>query len=114
MLSFPAACFAPMRQNLAVGRARPFGLTTAGVAASREEAVRAESSSSGEIPAEIAAKALVLGLLRRADHRGTDVRIDLQLPFRPDAWPRTSICPQRWHWKVVLSFPRKKAWCTHQ
>ena len=75
------------------------------MAAGREEAVRAESSSSGETSAEIAAKALVLGLLRRADHRGTDVRIDLQLPFRPDAWPRTPICPQRWHWRVILRFP---------
>ena len=108
MLSFPAACFAPMRQNLAVGCARPSALTTAGVAAGREEAVLAGSSSSGEISAEIAAKALVLGLLRRADHRGTDVHIHLQLPFRPDAWPRTPICPQKWHWKVVLSFPWKR------
>ena len=96
-----------MRQNLAVGRARTIGLTTAGVAAGREEAVRAWSSSSGEISTEIAAKALVLGLLRRADHRGTDVRIDLQLPFRSDAWPRTPICPQRWHWRVVLIFSWK-------
>ena len=78
-----------MRQNLAAGR---------------EEAVRAGSSSSGETSAEIAAKALVLGLLRRADHRGTDVRIDLQLPFRPDAWPRTPVCPRRWHWRAMLKF----------
>ena len=49
------------------------------MAAGSEKAVRAGRSSSGEISAEIAAKALVLGLLRRADHRGTDVRIDLQL-----------------------------------
>ena len=57
--------------------------------------------------AEIAAKALVLGLLRRA-HRDTDVRIDLQLPFRRDAWPRTPICPRRWQWRVVLKFPWKR------
>ena len=36
------------------------------------------------------------------------MRIDFQLPFRPDAWPRTPICPQRWHWKIVLSFPWKR------
>ena len=66
------------------------GLTTAGVAAGRQEAVPAAYSGSRLTSTEIAAKAFVLGLLRRADHRGTDVRIDLQQPFRPDAWPRTS------------------------
>ena len=64
---------------------------------------------SREASAEIAAKALVLGLLRRADHRGTDVRIDLQLSFQTDAWPRTPICPRRWHWKVILKFLWKRS-----
>ena len=50
----------------------------------------------------------MLGLLRRADHRGTDVRIDLQQPFRPDAWPRTPICLGRWHWQVILKFQWKR------
>ena len=66
------------------GGCETIGLTTAGVAASREEAVPAANSS-------------------------TDVRIDLQLPFRPDAWPRTPICPRKWHWRVILRFPWQKA-----
>ena len=105
---FSSRVFCTDASEFGGGACETIGLTTAGVAAGREEAVRAGSSSSEEISAEIAAKALVLGLLRRADHRGTDVRIDLQLPFRPDAWPRTPNCPQRWHWKVILSFPWKR------
>ena len=78
------------------------------MAAGREEGVSAAYSSSRLTSREIAAKALVLGLLRRADHRGTDVRIDLQQPFRPDAWPRTPICPRKWRWQVILKFLWKR------
>ena len=87
--SLSSRLFCTDASEFGAGGCETTGLTTAGVAAGREEAVRAGNSSSGETSAEIAAKALVLGLLRRADHKGTDVRIDLQLPFRPDAWPRT-------------------------
>ena len=58
------------------GGCETIGLTTAGVAAGCEEAAQARNSSSEETSVRIAAKALVLGLLRRADHRSTDVRID--------------------------------------
>ena len=94
------------------GGCETIGLTTAGVTAGREEAVPATYSSPRLTSTEIVAKALVLGLLRRADHRVTDVRIDLQEPFRPDAWPRTPICPRRWHWQVILKFPWKR-WGAH-
>ena len=66
--------FCTVASEFGAGVCETIGLTTAWLAAGREEAVRAESSSSGETSAEIAAEALVLGLLRRADHRGTDVR----------------------------------------
>eukprot|EP00972_Heterocapsa_arctica_P106285 15658114-Heterocapsa_arctica.AAC.1 len=49
--------------------------------------------------------ALVHGLLRRADHRGTHVRLDIGLPFRSAAWPRSSVNPARWTCKVVLAYP---------
>eukprot|EP00972_Heterocapsa_arctica_P046548 6869676-Heterocapsa_arctica.AAC.1 len=49
--------------------------------------------------------ALSHALLRRADHRGSDVRLDIGLPFRSTAWPRTSINAARWTWKVVVAFP---------
>ena len=90
------------------GACMTVGLTKEGVATGRGEMLRSGKTCSSEIPAELAAKALVLGLLRRADHRGTDVRIDVQLPFRSDAWPRSSICPHRWFWKAILSFPWKR------
>ena len=50
-------------------------------------------------------EALVHGLLRRADHRGADVRLDLGIPFRPSAWPRSEINIERWKWRTVLAFP---------
>ena len=52
--------------------------------------------------------ALVHGLLRRADHRGSDVRLDIGLPFRASAWPRSTVNPARWTWKVVLAYPWQK------
>ena len=79
-----------------------------GMDAGRGEMFRSGKTRSREIPADLAAKALVLGLLRRADHRGTDVRIDVQLPFRSDAWPRSPICLRKWFWKIILSFPWKR------
>ena len=111
---FSSRVFCTDASEFGGGACETIGLTTAGVAAGREEAVRAGSSSSGEISAEIAAKALVLGLLRRADHRGTDVRIDLQLPFRPDAWPRTSNLPAKVALESRFEFSVEKARCAHQ
>ena len=78
------------------GACMTVGLTKEGVATGRDEMLRSEKTCSSEIPTELAAKTLVLGLLRRADHRGTDVRIDVQLPFRSDARPRSPICPRKW------------------
>ena len=87
------------------GACMTVGLTKEGVEAGRGEMFRSGKTCSREIPAELAAKALVLGLLRRADHRGTDVRIEVQ---RSDAWPRSPICPRKWFWKAILSFPWKR------
>ena len=52
-------------------------------------------------------EALVHGPLRRADHRGADVRLDLGIPFRPSAGLRTQISASRWKWRTVLAFPWK-------
>ena len=49
-------------------------------------------------------EALVHGLLRRVHHRGADVRLDLGIPFRPSAWPRSEINIERWKWRTVLAF----------
>eukprot|EP00438_Fugacium_kawagutii_P006300 Skav233308 [mRNA] locus=scaffold4193:88579:93795:+ [translate_table: standard] len=48
---------------------------------------------------------LIHQFLRRAAFRGSDVRLDLQLAYRPDAVARTSINPDRWVWEVAQSYP---------
>ena len=43
--------------------------------------------------------------LRRMEFRGSDVRLDLGMFYRPDVAPRTSIDPSRWVWEVAHSYP---------
>ena len=52
---------------------------------------------------------LMLELFRRADHRGSDVRLDVGVPFRYNAWPRVSVDEKRWVWKhaVTMKFTRQ-------
>ena len=120
-MSFVPLIYADMRAELSptvfctdaseygAGACRSVGLTAVGL---KEGAVEAQGygskASAGEADPDVAARALVLGLLRRADQRGTDVRVDLQVPFRAKAWPRSSISPLRWEWETVLSFPWSK------
>ncbi len=51
---------------------------------------------------------LVHHYLRRMEFRGSDVRLDLGIVFRPDSAPRTSIDPSRWIWTVAHSWPYRK------
>ena len=53
---------------------------------------------------------LMLELYRRADHRGSDIRLDVQLPYRYNAWPRVSVDQRRWCWKhaVAMKFHRSR------
>eukprot|EP00438_Fugacium_kawagutii_P033332 Skav210467 [mRNA] locus=scaffold1443:165052:167511:- [translate_table: standard] len=48
---------------------------------------------------------LVHQYLRRMEFRGSDVRLDLGVIFRPDSVIRTSINPKRWVWKTAQSYP---------
>ena len=64
-----------------------------------------ERETGEQLTADEAAASLVHGLLRRTDHRGTDVRMDLGLPFCAKAWPRTPISSKKWSWKTVLGYP---------
>ena len=64
-----------------------------------------ERETGEQLTADEAAASLVHGLLRRTDHRGTDVRMDLGLPFCAKAWPRTPISSKKWSWKTVLGHP---------
>ena len=46
-------------------------------------------------------------MIRRSMHKGGDVRLATGTLLHPSAWPRRSIEPAWWHWKVVLSYPQK-------
>ena len=48
-------------------------------------------------------RALVRILGQQADHKGRDVRIDIGELMKPTRWPRRSISPLRWRWRVALS-----------
>ena len=58
-------------------------------------------------------KALVYEYLRVADRCGSDVRLDIQVPYRPKAWPRSGIRSRLWHWKVVMGYPWKASLDSH-
>ncbi|CAJ1461453.1 unnamed protein product [Effrenium voratum] len=53
---------------------------------------------------KLLAARLVHQYLRRAEFRGSDVRLDLQVVYRPDAVARTTVDPRRWVWKVAHSY----------
>ena len=44
---------------------------------------------------------LVMELIRRADPRGSDVRLDSGDLMRPDCWPRKPVDVSRWTWRTV-------------
>jgi len=52
---------------------------------------------------------MVHHFLRRAEYRGSDVRLDAGLIYKPDAAPRTSVDPTRWVWTVGDAYPFKTA-----
>eukprot|EP00969_Alexandrium_andersonii_P302901 13389556-Alexandrium_andersonii.AAC.1 len=45
--------------------------------------------------------ALVEGMVRRCDPRGSDLRLDSGEAMRPDLWPRRPIPVGRWTWRTV-------------
>ena len=47
---------------------------------------------------------LVAVYLRLAEQRGTDVRLDMGIPFCASAWPRCPVDARSWSWKVALSY----------
>ena len=49
--------------------------------------------------------ALVSQFVRRQEYRGSDVRLDVGLLYRPEAYPRTSIDPRRWQWVEAHAYP---------
>ena len=52
---------------------------------------------------------LVQQYLRRTEVKGSDVRLDIGLLFKPGAIPRTSIDPTRWNWYKGRAWKWQKA-----
>eukprot|EP00435_Cladocopium_sp_Y103_P073316 s88_g43.t1 len=50
---------------------------------------------------------LVQEFLRHGDRSGTDVRLDLGIPFRTKAWPRAGIRSRLFHWRIIHGYPWK-------
>ena len=46
---------------------------------------------------------LIHQYLRRMEFRGSDVRLELEVVYRPDAVVRTTVDPGRWVWKTAQS-----------
>ena len=51
---------------------------------------------------------LVYQFLRRTEFRGSDVRLDLGIVYRPDALIRSTVDPRRWVWKTAKAWPWQK------
>ena len=52
----------------------------------------------------VAAQQLVKHFCRQAEKGGTDVRLDVGVPFRARAWPRAGINSSLFHWSVVHGY----------
>jgi hypothetical protein len=52
-------------------------------------------------------KDVVASYIRRADVRGSDVRLDIGVPFRPAAWPRAAVPARAWTWGVITGYQWK-------
>ncbi len=60
-----------------------------------------------------AAISLVKEYLRIAEKGGSDVRLDVGIPFRPGAWPRSGARPYQWQWEVVHGYPWRHSQGVH-
>jgi hypothetical protein len=50
---------------------------------------------------------LVDAFLRISEKGGSDVRLDIGVPFRAGAWPRATARPHLWSWEIVHGYPWK-------
>ena len=51
------------------------------------------------------AQRLTKHFVRRVEHRGSDVRLDVGVLYRPVAWPRIAIRADKWLWQTVQAIP---------
>jgi hypothetical protein len=61
----------------------------------------------------IEAQQLVWEYLRRAERGGSDVRLDLGIPYRAKAWPRAGIKSNLWTWQTVHGYPWEEGSSAH-
>ena len=69
--------------------------------------VRPSETELDSLRMKVLSQSLIHHYLRRMEFRGSDVRLDVGLFYRPEAAPRTSIDPSRWSWTVAHSYPFK-------
>eukprot|EP00438_Fugacium_kawagutii_P019752 Skav205107 [mRNA] locus=scaffold2918:218717:220009:- [translate_table: standard] len=50
------------------------------------------------------ASQLVMAYIRRQEYRGSDVRLDIGSLYRADSWPRATINPGKWRWRVAHAY----------
>ena len=50
---------------------------------------------------------LVQEFMRQGDKGGCDVKLDLGIPFRAKAWPRSGIRSSLFHWRIIHGYPWK-------
>ena len=55
------------------------------------------------------ARMLVQEFMRQGDRGGTDVKLDVGIPYRIKAWPRAGIRSRLFHWKIVNGYSWKHA-----
>jgi len=72
-----------------------------------------EQDSSTLIDDKRASLTLVHEYLRIAEKGGSDVRLDIGLPYRAGAWPRASARAHLWHWEIVHGYPWKSSEGVH-
>ena len=48
---------------------------------------------------------MVQHFMRFAEHRGSDIRVDVQSINRPGTWPRAGMNPNWWCWKTIIRYP---------
>ena len=64
-----------------------------------------EASEATQLVGTSPSAALIYEYLRRMDGRGSNVRQDLGVPMRAMDWPRYTVDPHRWLWKVSVATP---------
>ena len=59
------------------------------------------------------AQNLVLEYLRIAEKGGSDVRLDIGIPYRASAWPRSSAKTYLWKWEIVHGYKWRQSEGVH-